>query len=151
MLTRVWKRVLLTTPWVVLCAASSLSSSPANATERHIDYSKVTKADGEIIKERYFRYLVIADDPCLTIQSFGFESFRLGHPGKPHREKFICALGEAPFDRDFALVDFKTLGFHNDRLHVEVEFIPSRRGRKAVRWCSIALQPDSIGDLVCNR
>lgn len=146
MFTRVWKRVLLTTPWVVLCAASSLSSSPANATERRIDYSKVTKADGGIIKERYFRYLVIADDPCLTVQSF-----RLGHPGKPHREKFVCALGEARFDREFALVDFKFVEFHNDRLHVEVEFIPSRRGRKTVRWCSIALQPDSIGDLVCNR
>lgn len=146
MLTRVWKRVLLTTPWVVLCAASSLSSSPANATERHIDYSKVTKADGEIIKERYFRYLVIADDPCLTIQSF-----RLGHPREYHQEKSICSLGGARFDRDFALVDFKTLGFHNDRLHVEVEFIPSRRGHKAVRWCSFVLQPDSIGDLVCNR
>jgi len=146
MFTRVWKRVLLTTPWVVLCAASSLSSSPANATERHIDYSKVTKADGEVIKERYFRYLVIADDPCLTVQSF-----RLGHPGKPHREKFVCALGEARFDRDFALVDFKFVDFHDGHLHVEVEFIPARRGRKVVRWCSIALQPDSIGDLVCNR
>ncbi|WP_422347812.1 hypothetical protein [Stenotrophomonas sp. DR009] len=146
MLTRVWKRLLLTTPWLVIYAASSLSSSPVNARERQIDHPKVTKADGEIVKERYFRYLVIADDPCLTVQSF-----RLGHPGKAHREKFICSLGKARFDRDFALVEFKTLGFHNDRLSVEVEFIPSRRGRKAVRWCSIALQPDSIGDLVCNR
>ncbi|MCR8714420.1 hypothetical protein [Stenotrophomonas indicatrix] len=146
MFTRVWKRVLLTTPWIVLYAASTLSGSPAKASERHIEYSKVTKADGAIIRERSFRYLVVADDPCLTIQSF-----RLGHPGEYHQGKSICSLGGAGFDRDFALVDFKTLGFHNDRLDVEVEFIPSRRGRKAVRWCSIALQPDSIGDLVCNR
>ncbi|MBY6282493.1 hypothetical protein [Stenotrophomonas maltophilia] len=146
MFTRVWKRVLLTTPWIVLYAASTLSGSPAKASERHIDYSKVTKAEGAIVRERSFRYLVIADNPCLTIQSF-----RLGHPSKPHREKFICSLGEARFDRDFALVDFKTLDFHDDRLDVEVEFTPSRRGRKVIRWCSIALQPDSIGDLVCNR
>lgn len=146
MFTRVRKRVLLTTPWLALHAASILSSNPAEATERHIDYSKVTKADIAIVQERAVRYVVIADNPCLTVQSF-----RLGHPGEYHREKFICSVGGARFDRDFALVDFKALDFHDDRLDVEVEFIPSRRGRKAVRWCSIALQPDSIGDLVCNR
>lgn len=146
MFTRVRKRVLLTTPWLALHAASFLSSNPAEATERHIDYSKVTKADIAIVQERAVRYVVIADNPCLTVQSF-----RLGHPGEYHREKFICSVGGACFDRDFALVDFKTLDFHDDRLDVEVEFIPSQRGRKAVRWCSIALQPDSIGDLVCNR
>ncbi|WP_251269356.1 hypothetical protein, partial [Enterobacter hormaechei] len=67
------------------------------------------------------------------------------------RDRTICSLGEARFDRDFALVDFKALDFHDDRLDVEVEFTPSRRGRKVIRWCSIALHPDSIGDLVCNR
>jgi len=146
MFTRVWKRVLLTTPWFVLYAAPSLSGSTAKASERHNDYSKVTKADIAIVQERAVRYVVIADNPCLTVQSF-----RLGHPAEYHREKFICSVGGARFDRDFALVDFKTLDFHDDRLDVEVEFIPSRRGRKAVRWCSIALQPDSIGDLMCHR
>ncbi len=146
MFARVRKRVLLTTPWIVLYAASTLSGSPAKASERHIDYSKVTKADGATIRERYFRYVVIADDPCLTLQSI-----RRRHPVEYHREKSICSVGGARFDHDFALVDFKTFDFHDDRLNVEVEFIPSRRGRKAVRWCSIALQPDSIGDLVCNR
>lgn len=67
------------------------------------------------------------------------------------RDRMICSLGEARFDRDFALVDFKTVEFHDDRLSVEVEIIPSRRGRKVVRWCSIALQPDSIGNLACDR
>ncbi|WP_154582355.1 hypothetical protein [Stenotrophomonas maltophilia] len=143
MLNRVRKRVLLISPWIVLCAASALSGNPAKASERHIDYSKVTKADGAVIQQRSFRYLVIADDPCLTVQSF-----RLG---EYHQKKSICSLGGARFDRDFALVDFKTLDFHDDRLDVEVEFTPSRRGRKVIRWCSIALQPDSIGDLVCNR
>ncbi len=146
MFTRVCKRVPLTTLWLVLFAASPLSGSTAKASEHHVDYSKVTKADVAIVQERAVRYVVIADNPCLTVQSF-----RLGHPGEYHREKFICSVGGARFDRDFALVDFKALDFHDDRLDVEVEFIPSRRGRKAVRWCSIALQPDSIGDLVCNR
>ncbi|MDH6331384.1 MULTISPECIES: hypothetical protein [Stenotrophomonas] len=146
MFTRVWKRVPLTTLWLVFYAASPLSGSTAKASEHRIDYSKVTKADIAIVQERAVRYVVIADNPCLTVQSF-----RLGHPAEYHREKFICSVGGARFDRDFALVDFKTLDFHDDRLDVEVEFIPSRRGRKAVRWCSIALQPDSIGDLMCHR
>lgn len=146
MFTRVWKRVPLTTLWLVFYAASPLSGSTAKASEHRIDYSKVTKADIAIVQERAVRYVVIADNPCLTVQSF-----RLGHPGEYHREKFICSAGGARFHLDFALVDFKALHFQDDRLDVEIEFVPSRRGRKAIRSCSIALQPDSIGDLVCNR
>ena len=127
-------------------AATALMNEPVKAAPRPINYSKVTNAELERAGDLLVRYVLTADNPCLTIQYL-----KPGHPGIFLRDRTICSLGEARFDRDFALVDFKTLGFHNDRLHVEVEFIPSRRGRKAVRWCSIALQPDSIGDLVCNR
>ncbi|WP_180880095.1 MULTISPECIES: hypothetical protein [Stenotrophomonas] len=127
-------------------AATALMNEPVKAAPRPINYSKVTNAELERAGDLLVRYVLTADNPCLTIQYL-----KPGHPGIFLRDRTICSLGEARFDRDFALVDFKTLDFHDDRLNVEVEFIPSRRGRKAVRWCSIALQPDSIGDLVCNR
>ncbi|HDS1651367.1 TPA: hypothetical protein QEL68_003106 [Stenotrophomonas maltophilia] len=127
-------------------AATALMNEPVKAAPRPINYSKVTNAELERAGDLLVRYVLTADNPCLTIQYL-----KPGHPGIFLRDRTICSLGEARFDRDFALVDFKTLDFHDDRLDVEVEFIPSRRGRKVIRWCSIALQPDSIGDLVCNR
>lgn len=127
-------------------AAAALMNEPVKAAPRPINYSKVTNAELERAGDLLVRYVLTADNPCLTIQYL-----KPGHPGIFLRDRTICSLGEARFDRDFALVDFKALDFHDDRLDVEVEFTPSRRGRKVIRWCSIALQPDSIGDLVCNR
>lgn len=142
---RALKRSLIM-QWLGLCAALTVLSSPSQAAQRPIDYSKVTKADRGFVYERAVRYVVVADDPCLTIQYL-----KLGDPGELLREKAICSLGGATFDRDFALVDFRTVEFFEDRLDVEVEFIPSRRGRKAIRWCTIDLKPDLIGDLKCVR
>jgi len=130
----------------LLCAATGLLIERVKATPRHMDYSKVTNAGLGRAGDLLVRYVLTADNPCLTIQHL-----KPGHPGVFLRDRTICSLGEARFDRDFALVDFKTVEFHDDRLSVEVEIIPSRRGRKVVRWCSIALQPDSIGDLACDR
>lgn len=130
----------------LLGAATTLLSESAKAAPHPINYSKVTNAELERAGDLLVRYVLTADNPCLTIQYL-----KPGHPGVFLRDRSICSLGEARFDRDFALVDFKTLDFHDDRLDVKVEFTPSRRGRKAIRWCSIALQPDSIGDLVCSR
>ncbi|KZE54933.1 hypothetical protein J3A72_000584 [Stenotrophomonas sp. PvP093] len=127
-------------------AAAALMNEPVKAAPRPINYSKVTNAELERAGDLLVRYVLTADNPCLTIQYL-----KPGHPGIFLRDRTICSLGEARFDRDFALVDFKALDLHDDRLDVEVEFTPSRRGRKVIRWCSIALQPDSIGDLVCNR
>lgn len=123
-----------------------LMSQALRATEHPIDYSKFTNAELRGAGNLLVRYLLTTDNPCLTIQYL-----KPGHPGVFLRDRTIFSLGDARFDRDFALVDFKTLDFHDDRLDVEVEFAPSRRGRKPIRSCSIALQPDSIGDLVCNR
>ncbi len=142
---RALKRSLIM-QWLVLCAALFVLGSSSQAAHRPIDYSKVTKADVVIVRKLLVRYLVVADDPCLTIQYL-----KPGGRGELLREKAICALGGAKFDRDFALVDFRTVEFFEDRLVVEVEFIPSRRGRKAIRWCTIDLKPDLIGDLKCMR
>lgn len=130
----------------LLCTATGLLIEQVKATPCYMDYSKVTNAELGRAGDLLVRYVLTADNPCLTI-----EYLKSGHPGVSLRDRTICSLGEAKFDRDFALVDFKTVEFHDDRLGVEVEIIPSRRGRKVVRWCSIALQSDSIGDLACDR
>lgn len=137
---------LLTPPALMLAIGVALLSNTSKATEHPIDYSKVTNAELRGAGNLLVRYVLTADNPCLTIQYL-----KPGHPGVFLRERTICSLGETRFDRDFALVEFKTLDFHDDRLDVEMEFTPSRRGHKAIRRCSIALQPDSIGDLICNR
>lgn len=140
-------RSLLMSLVFTLCGGFSVLSSPAHAAQRPINYSKVKKAEVERVREHLLvRYVLTADDPCLTIQYL-----KPGHPGVFLREKTICSLGAARFDRDFALVDFKSIEFANDHLHMEIEFIPSRRGRKSIRHCVIRLNLDSIEDLACWR